>query len=296
VSADLPRITVVTPSFNQAQFLETTMLSVLGQCYPALEYIVMDGGSSDGSAEIIRKYEAQLAYWVSARDGGQSRRDQRRLSPRHRRHPVLAEQRRLLSPRHAASHRKDICRAHTRAAPVLRELPLLQPGRPAGQGGAAAPPRSTLAAPERLHHPAERVLDARVVGESRPTGGHVRLRFDWDWFIRASAVGHFETCDEILSTYRLHAAHKSGSGSERRRKEILEVARRHAAPEQIAAYEYFDRHWIALERRRTLSESLRRRRIPGADFWARLGSPLPSPPPGVSREDLRLCAGMLGGS
>ena len=69
---ELPRITVVTPSFNQAAFLETTIRSVLGQCYPNLEYLVMDGGSSDGSVEIIRRFESDLAHWVSARDGGQA--------------------------------------------------------------------------------------------------------------------------------------------------------------------------------------------------------------------------------
>lgn len=65
-----PKITVVTPNFNGAQFLENTLLSVLDQHYPNLEYIVMDGGSSDGSIEIIRKYEDRLAYWESAPDQG----------------------------------------------------------------------------------------------------------------------------------------------------------------------------------------------------------------------------------
>lgn len=67
-----PRISVVTPSFNQAEFLEATLDSVLSQGYPNLEYIVMDGGSTDGSADIIRRYEKHLTYWQSQRDGGQS--------------------------------------------------------------------------------------------------------------------------------------------------------------------------------------------------------------------------------
>lgn len=67
-----PRITIVTPSYNQGQYLEETIRSVLLQGYPNLEYIIIDGGSTDKSVEIIKKYEPWLTYWQSKKDNGQS--------------------------------------------------------------------------------------------------------------------------------------------------------------------------------------------------------------------------------
>jgi glycosyltransferase involved in cell wall biosynthesis len=67
-----PRISIVTPSYNQGQFIEETLRSVLLQGYPDIEYIVVDGGSADDSFDIIKKYENSLSFWVSEKDTGQS--------------------------------------------------------------------------------------------------------------------------------------------------------------------------------------------------------------------------------
>ncbi|HKQ39060.1 MAG TPA: glycosyltransferase family 2 protein [Verrucomicrobiae bacterium] len=72
VSSNWPRITVVTPSYNQGQFLERAIRSVLSQNYPNLEYFVFDAGSTDGSLAILKKYDKRLTYWTSQADRGQS--------------------------------------------------------------------------------------------------------------------------------------------------------------------------------------------------------------------------------
>jgi glycosyltransferase involved in cell wall biosynthesis len=67
-----PRITIITPSLNQGRYLERTVLSVLHQGYPDLEYIVVDGGSTDESVSILERYDDRIAYWVSEADNGQA--------------------------------------------------------------------------------------------------------------------------------------------------------------------------------------------------------------------------------
>ena len=67
-----PKISVVVPSFNQVEYLELALRSIIDQEYPNLELIVIDGGSTDGSPDVVRKHESHMKFWCSEPDGGQT--------------------------------------------------------------------------------------------------------------------------------------------------------------------------------------------------------------------------------
>jgi glycosyltransferase involved in cell wall biosynthesis len=226
-----PKITVVTPSYNQGQFLEETILSVVGQQYPNLEYIVIDGGSTDSSLEILKKHQHHLTFWVSEPDRGQAHAINKGFSRAtgdilcwlnsddlflpgalnfvsSRLDPSSAE---VLFGNcfHffegvAASYGSDVVREHKRRDLRLADY-IIQP--------------SSFWTPKVWKQTGE--LD-----ESLTFG------FDWDWFIRAREGGAaFTPVDKYLSAYRFHSDHKSGTGGVRRLNELAAIYSRHAGAE-----------------------------------------------------------------
>ena len=223
-----PRITIVTPSYNQGQFLEETILSVVGQQYPNLEFIIIDGGSTDNSVEVIKKYEKHLNCWVSEKDNGQG-----------------------------AAINKGFARATGDIMAWLNSDDMYLPGtlhHIASKLNSISPeivfgncihirensPLVTGSDVQGRHTTMNLVLADYIIQPSTFWTKDLWLKtgtldeslvfgFDWEWFIRAKKAGGIFTPEvKYLSLYRIHGEHKTGVGGERRLRELATIYGRHA--------------------------------------------------------------------
>jgi hypothetical protein len=210
--AELPRLTVVTPSFNQARFLEDAMTSVLDQDGAKIDYIVEDGGSTDGSADIVRRYEARLAHSHCGPDAGQADaiangftrttgRPSDLMAFLNADDVMLPGTARFVSEYFATHPEVDVLYGHR----VLLDEDGLDVGRwftprPACLGLSFHDliPQETLFWRRRVWH--------RVGGIDR----HLQFALDWDLLLRFQAAGaRFARVPWFLGGFRLHAGQKT---------------------------------------------------------------------------------------
>jgi glycosyltransferase involved in cell wall biosynthesis len=236
-TAPLPKISVITPSYNQGQFLEETILSVLGQNYPNLEYIVIDGGSNDGSVEIIKKYEKQLAFWESAKDNGQSHAINKGMGKATGDILCWLNSDDLFLPC-TFSYVSNLFTNVGEPSLIYGNCILFKETEngmwSSGTDVGGASKLASLEASDYIIQPSSFWTKAawHQLGTLRED---MHYAFDWEWFLRAKKSGiDFMPVNKILSMYRHHESHKTANGGEKRRDEIL------------AVYHQYSSHYAAL--------------------------------------------------
>lgn len=256
---DYPKISVVIPSFNQGRYIERTILSVIGQSYPDLEVIVVDGGSTDETVEIIKRYEKSLTYWVSEKDRGQG---------------------------HAIN--KGFRRATGSILAWLNSDDQYLPGTlldVARQMGPTDEPKALHGGCVHLYEGSSQAVTdiAKVIPPGRLRVNDLILQpgtfwtralwertgeidesyhylMDWDWFIRAAEVGRFVRSTSIFAIYLHHEGHKTGTGGEKRAREVLRLIEKYntdaswvaAYRDAVAAYPRMARAYAIMRRHRHL--------------------------------------------
>ena len=227
---DWPGICVVTPSLNQAGFLEATIRSVLLQGYPALEYILVDAGSTDGSLETIRRYAPHLTAWTSEADRGQS--DGINKGIRAGRAEIVAwlNSDDLYEPHALASIAAEFSQ-HPELVLVYGDCLNIDP-----QGQVFSVSRSRPYQRDQLirHWPNYIPQPAAFFRRSafEEVGGldtSLHYAMDYDLWIRLGAVGRALYLPQALARFRVHPTSKTSAGSATYWPEMRRVSRRHGA-------------------------------------------------------------------
>ena len=220
-----PKISVVTPSYNQGQFIEDTILSVLGQNYPNLEYIIMDGNSTDNTVEIIKKYSGQLFYWVSEPDSGQAEAINKGFEKSTGDILLWLNSDDMLMPNVLSYIAECVSRQgdgiYFGNAVHYQEADAGVTTRGSNVVGVCK--QYTLEELDFVTQPSS-FWTRNVWNQIGKLTENSHFVFDWEWFLRAKhAQINFYPLAKPISLYRIHETHKTGVGGEKRQQEIANL-------------------------------------------------------------------------
>jgi glycosyltransferase involved in cell wall biosynthesis len=235
MKTDRPLISIIVPSFDQGCYIEETITSILGQSYPRIELIVIDGGSTDETGTIIQKYADSISYYVSEPDRGQA--DAINKGFRAAKGEILAW---LNSDdMYMPGALEKIANAIGDASqPRFVYGGCLTFGQGRAYAKAYMPPEfdAELLSYRLYINQAASFWTRSLWEKTGELNEEYHYILDWDWFFRASKHCAFTPLRQFLSLYRYHEMHKTGTGGTVRRKEIVRLVEAIGGKDWAAAY------------------------------------------------------------
>jgi glycosyltransferase involved in cell wall biosynthesis len=227
---------IITPSYNQAAYLEQTIQSVINQNYPAIEHIIIDGGSTDGSIEVIQKYASHISYWVSEKDKGQSHAINKGLKLATGEIVCWLNSDDLFEPNTLNTISKFFNK-NVDAQFVYGDGVIFYEGgkKQDSQCKPGKVDQAILSCCDPLQQPStfwRRAIHNEIgfIDES------LYFTMDWDFFIRIALKYEMYYLPVSFSRYRIHDAHKTGIGGELRSEEILRHIEKYGTNEMVNIY------------------------------------------------------------
>lgn len=241
-----PLVTIVTPSFQQGEFLEETILSVLAQDYENIEYIIIDGGSTDNTAEIIQKYADKLAYFVSEKDKGQTEAINKGFAKANGEILAWLNSDDTIEP-YAVSEAVEFLIANPEIGMVYGDTKFIDEfGKTIGKFPAAQTNFKKLMQ-GYVHIPQQASFwRAELFKEVGPLDDSIYFAMDYDLWVRLAKVSELKYTPKYWANFRLHSSAKTIADDDRCWPEMIKIHRRNGGnPISVIGFKYILRKVLA---------------------------------------------------